>query len=354
MLQTKQISLEPDDLQKRRWPAVANFRSAPGGFDELLSQPSAVQQEYLRKLRTNPEQHGKFLQESLSLIYGYVFGYEDSPIYLIANDQLEEQIVRFKINLEREMLEHWLKPNPAPDGLDQIRGGEYLDALNRENSGIYHPFFDYVRDEMSRDSMIEFLKLEAIRNEVVDDEVALIVVGLQGLMKRTMASNLWDECGNGNLSQFHTYWLRRLLSRINALDSLPTYRDEHGPWFAKATSNSFNMLATRPGYKYRAYGSFLITESWVNPHFERIVLGLARTGLDHRDVAVYFASHIRIDPGHTKEMLQAFVQQEPRLTTSEVSEVILGAHTAVQAGTRLYDLALRYFRARDVTSSKAS
>lgn len=344
MLDLSKFESEPDELQQQRWPPVSDFRELPRDFADFLWRSSAEQDAVLRELRALPEAHGRFLQESLSLIYGYVFGYHDSPLHLRTDDERERQLMGAKMALEREMLEYWLRPTAPPEGLDQRQAGAYLMQLAMDNPGVYHPFFDHVRDEMSAAGMVEFLKLEAIRNEVVDDEVALIVIGLQGLMKKVMASNLWDECGNGRLVNFHTYWLRRLLRQLPTPPALAEYRDRQAPWFAKITSNSFNMLATRPGYKLRAYGSFFITESWVNPHFERILGGLRRLGMDHRDVAVYFSSHIRIDPHHTAEMVAAFVHQQPVLTRREVAEVLHGAHLAVAAGTRLYEQAQVYFK----------
>ncbi|VVM20018.1 hypothetical protein BSPWISOXPB_5494 [uncultured Gammaproteobacteria bacterium] len=50
---------------------------------------------------------------------------------------------------------------------------------------------------MTKNEWVEFLLLETIRNEVVDDEVAMMIPGLQHSMKQVMSSNLWDECGNG-------------------------------------------------------------------------------------------------------------------------------------------------------------
>jgi hypothetical protein len=347
MLNIKNLELEFDELQQHRWPPVGDFSAYGKDLESFLDSPPEARESFLRNLRATPESHGKFIQESLSLIYGYVFGYEDSPLYLRADDAMEAKLLQAKIAIEREMLDHWLKPAPVPAGFDQESAVEYLRGLASENTGIYHRFFEYVKYGISRASMEEFLKLEAIRNEVVDDEVAFIVIGMQGLMKKTMVSNLWDECGNGKLSGFHTYWLRRLLDRLDSFGSLPEYRDSEAPWFAKITSNSFNMMATRPGYKYRAYGSFLITESWVEAHFERILAGIGRTGLDHRDATVYFTSHVGIDPFHTEEMLQALLHQQPPLTPEEVAEVVMGAHTAVAAGTHLYEHALRYFTAKD-------
>jgi hypothetical protein len=337
----------PNTLQQQRWPPVADFARIPSDLQRFLEASGAEQQTLLADLRTNSEAHGRFIQDSLSFIYGYVFGYEDSPLYLRTDDVLEEKLLRAKLRIEREMLEHWLRPEPVPEGLDPEQACGYLQRLIRNNSGIYHPFFDYIRDQASRESMLEFLELETLRNEVVDDEVAFLVIGLQGAMKSTMAANLWDECGNGKLEHFHTYWLRRLLHRTGRFEGIRAYRETQAPWFCKVTSNSYNMMATRPGYKYRAYGSFLITESWVFAHFQRILAGLERVGLMDPDVAVYFDSHVRIDPRHTHEMLLAIVRQQPRLTREEIREILIGAHTAVAAGTALYERALRYFQMRD-------
>jgi len=343
----------PDTLQQQRWPPVADFAHIPPELQRFLGASGAEQQAFLEGLRPTPEAHGRFIQDSLSFIYGYVFGYEDSPLYLRADDALEEQLLRAKLRIEREMLEHWLRPEPVPEGLEPEEACRYLQTLIRTNSGIYHPFFDYIRDQSSRPSMLEFLELEVIRNEVVDDEVAFLVVGLQGEMKATMAANLWDECGNGRLEGFHTYWLRRLLRHTGRFEALRTYRDTQAPWFCKVTSNSYNMMATRPGYKYRAYGSFLITESWVCAHFQRILAGLKRVGLAAPDVAVYFDSHVRIDPRHTHEMLQAILRQQPRLSREQVRQILIGAHTAIAAGSALYERAHRYFLSRDAEHAAA-
>ena len=340
-----------ESLQNKYWPPVGPFKKFDEEFDKFINSSKSEQEQYLNNLRCNPAAHGKFIQTSLSMIYGYVFGYVDSPCYLRADDELEIRLNIAKIIFEREMINHWLKPKPIPKGLTQTEAVDYLKMFIESNDGIYHKFFDFIRDDISRESMIEFLKLESIRNEVVDDEVAYIVIGLQGAMKSAMASNLWDECGNGKGTGFHTYWLRRLLNHLESYDSLPDYRDNVAPWFSKVTSNSFNSMATRPGYKYRAYGSFLITESWVNAHFKRIIVGMDRTNLSLEDITIYFTAHVKLDPFHTEDMLQSMRKQEPVLTQNEIDEILLGAHTAASAGQLMYDASLIYFQEKQISNN---
>lgn len=331
-----------DSLMEYSWPLVSAYTKNQEflNFIELLPDEQKL---YLKLLRTNTKEHGQFIHTSLSNIYAYCFGYQDSILYLKTNDDLEAKIILAKFQLEREMLEHWLMPSEPPKDLNQDEACEYLTELIKTNSGIYHPFFDYIKDEICISKMIEFLQFETVRNEVVDDEVALIIVGLQGQMKNVMSSNLWDECGNGEITSFHTYWLRRLISSLKIINNFHEFRHSKLPWFTSITSNSFNMMATRPSYKYRAYGSFFITESWVKPHFDRVLKGLKRVNLLNEDISVYFEKHCFIDPYHTEQIKQAFTHQQPRLNSEEVHEVLWGAHTAVVAGSRLYDLSMEYF-----------
>jgi hypothetical protein len=95
---------------------------------------------------------------------------------------------------------------------------------------------------------------------------------------QVMSSNLWDECGNGNIDNFHTTWLRRLLKSLNKDNDIIEYRKTK-PWFTSITSNSLNSLLTTVGGVYRAYGHFLITESWVAPHFTKMLIGMETTEL---------------------------------------------------------------------------
>lgn len=334
---------EQDPLVNHYWPPVTRNHSFPAELSRFMQMSLPDKEAFLSALRGADEAHGIFIQKSLSAIYAYWFGYRDSPLYIATDDQLESDIFITKVQIEREMLDHWLSPSAPPKIDNQRDACEYLKRYVEENSGIYHDFFEYVKNEMTREQMIEFLQFEAVRNEVVDDEVALIVVGLQAQMKNSMTSNLWDECGNGSVKRFHTHWLRLLLDRLGGIPEFTQRRANCIPWFTGITSNSFNMMATRPGYKYRAYGSFLITESWVNAHFGRILDGMKRVGLDHPDLTIYFTKHFSIDPHHTDQILTAMAHQQPELTPEEITEVLWGAHTAVAAGTKLYLQSIKYF-----------
>jgi len=348
MFKSETIQSDCPPLQIHDWPPVATFKELPADLCHFLAADTNEKKTHMVTLRGDYEAHGSFLNKCLGIIYGYVYSYKDSPCYLRSDPDLETELLKSKIVLEEELIHVWLPENPIPTINTQEELVEYLKTFIVSNPGVYHEFWDYIRHSASKEAMSEFLRLVLCRNEVVDDECALLVCGLQGNMKKVMTSNLWDECGNGSLSRFHTYWLRRMLEQTNDWEALPAYRDDNKkPWSSGILSNVFNVLLTRPGYKLRAYGFFVTTESWVEPHFVRILDGLARVGLDHEDIAVYFLAHTTIDPQHSQELLDAMLYQTPRLNPTEIAEILHGAHHAMAAALCQYRSVMEYLRSID-------
>ena len=345
MIASERLRPAPDraDLQDRYWPPVAPFDGLSGELAQFLTLPGSGQSRALAALRPDPEEHGRVLHEYLSVVYAYLLGYRDAPCADATDDDLETSLLTAKITLERELLDHWLIPGPIPEFTSQLDGADYLDEFAESNPGVTHPLFDFLRDEATNDQFTRFLQCDVVRNEIVDDEVALLVTGLQGSQKAVAAANLWDECGRGRLENFHTYWLRELLQATEGWESLAQFRSEF-PWFARITSNVFAALLTRPARKLMAYGCFLTSESWVEPHFRRILDGMERCGITDNGVRIYFAAHVAIDPRHSRELSDGLRVQRPRLSPAEVQRVVRGAHLASAAGVWQFDRMLGYLR----------
>jgi Iron-containing redox enzyme len=334
---------EITELQDHYWPPVPEFDGFEPELVSFITASAPEQQAVLRDLRGDAEAHGSFLHRHLASIYAHSFGYRDGSFTSNVDDEAEKAQFAAKIALERELFDHWASPTAHPELTDQFAAADYLDELAATNPGVGHPLFEYLRNEASREQIERFLQCELIRNEVVDDEVALLVVGLQGMQKAVAAANLWDECGRGKLENFHTFWLRRLLSATDGWESLYRYREDH-PWFAKITSNTNAALLTRPARKLMAYGCFLVFESWVEPHFVPLLDGMTRVGLLDNDIRIYFVAHVKIDPRHSRELSDGLRMQRPLLTPQQVSDVLYGAHLAASAGKRQFDRMLGYLR----------
>ncbi|WCD86467.1 hypothetical protein KPP03845_102817 [Streptomyces xanthophaeus] len=341
-------------LYEHYWPPVEHFEGFDAELTDFLAATPEEQQAVLEGLRHDPEAQGRFLHTHLGSIYAHSFGYRDGAFTRHTDDAAEIAQFAAKIALERELFDHWAAVGDLPEFADQLAAADHLDELAATNPGVVHPLFDFIRDEASREQIERFLLCETIRNEVVDDEVALLVVGLQGMQKAVAAANLWDECGRGKLENFHTYWLRRLLEATeDGWNTLDEYRQGH-PWFGKLTSNINAALLTRPARKMMAYGCFLVFESWVEPHFVRILEGMTRVGLLDDEMRIYFTAHVAIDPRHSRELSDGMRLQRPELAPGEIEDIVYGAHLASETGRRQFDRMLGFLRAMPAADADAA
>ena len=333
-------------MPMHNWPPVNTFVGYDQEFSRYLALTTSQQDLFIRSLfETVPEDAEKTLNRLLGTVSAYIYGYQDSPLHLVADRDTELAILRAKLTLEGDLL-HVYTPGDAeiPDVKSQDEVVEYLEALVQDNPGREHPLFTYIEVEAQRRALLAFLLNEVIRNEVFDDEMALLTVGLPGKMKAAAAENLWDEVGHGKLQNFHTSWLQDLLDAENAGERLREYRGRPERWRFLITVNLMNTFLTRPGMKYRAYGATLVLESVVEPHFRRIIAGMERVGLRNRETQSYFRNHIAIDPRHTADLIDAVIQQAPMLSLTALREIVIGASSVVNAICRQYDLTLDYLR----------
>ena len=343
LLSTKiQLQGALSELQTYYWPPVRACDGLSKELQNYLKLNIEERLDFLFFLRKDIDLHGKFLHLALGEIYTYIFGYIDGVATQSTDDAIEASLLSAKIGLEREFIDQWIGKVHTPVFQDVVTAANHLDLLAATNQGVNHQLFHYIEHEAPREHIEMFLRGEVIRNEVVDDEVALLVFGLQGSQKAVAAANLWDECGRGRLENFHTFWLRRFIGQ-NQWESFMRLRREN-PWFAKITSNTNNMLLTRPAYKQMSYGCFMIFESWVEPHFRAILGAMDRLGVVDSDARIYFSAHIAVDPRHSKELSDGLRMQCPPLDNKHLNDVVRGAHLAIAAGTRQYDHWLRFFK----------
>jgi hypothetical protein len=335
------LQTEIPDLQHRQWPPVVPFSAFDEEFRLFLDSGLEGQKSFLERLRADPVVHRATVHRMLSPVYAYLFGYPDSPAYHRRDDGLEARLLQSKLVLEAELLDFVMERPEIPASRSQEELAAWLRNVTVGNAGVCHRLYDYLAEDAGRQALREFVYHEIVRNEVVDDEVALLATGLQGLPKTAVAINFFDEVGRGRLRHAHTYWLRQYLSANRDWDGLRKFRARR-PWFSGLSSNVFNMLLTRPGMKPAALGYFTVSESWVSPHFNKLLIGMGRVGVTKGDI--YFTAHARLDPFHAEELIVAIEAQRPRLTAEEIRQIHFGAALAVACGVETYDAMLTYLQ----------
>lgn len=329
------------------WPHVTPSRTGfDAPFKEYLDLTWNQKKEFIARLRnTAPQEAEAVLQRFLGVIASYLYGYADSPIEGRVDRELEMRLLQAKLALEQELLDE-LAPavGEVPDVGNQKKTADFLEEFVTANPGYNHPLFEYLERRAGRREILTFVLNEIVRNEIFDDEVALLTVGLQGTLKATAAENLYDEVGRGHLKHFHTAWLQRLLDAEQAWNALAAYRNKRERWGMHWTFATMNAFLTRPGLKYAAYGATTTYESWVPHHFTRLLGGMRRVGITQPDSKLYFQAHVRIDKHHGRELIRAIGAQTPELTVENCRQITVGALTAVNAACRQYDYTLQYLQ----------
>jgi hypothetical protein len=331
------------DLQHHEWPVVGEHVEPDLAVRRLLAKAAAFHEI---EVDSDDAESSQLLHDALAYVYAYWFGYRDGACFLAPDAAFEQRLCSAKVALEGALFRSWLAVEPVPRNLSREDCAAYLHSWVRYNPGVRHPLFDYIAQDATRDELEEFLFSEVTHNDVRDDELALLLVGLQGALKATVAASLWDECGNGQLERFRSYALRRLLHARERRQRLRRYRSSGQPWFARITSNTFKCLVTRPALRYAAYGSLLNDQSWARPHCLSILQGLKRVGLATEDTGAYFTARIEGDPRRADELLEAIRMQVPELSSLVLDQIVYGAHLSVAAGLAQYQRMLEYLSGR--------
>jgi len=235
----------------------------------------------------------------------------------------------------------------TPDGLNRIRGGkidaftsadglpdDFIRSLLADNSCLHHPLLEQIGPGMSHDQYGAILRLLSTHNEVMELERALLLLCTTGGMERAVRCADDEPRGGSPLSPRTGLEAWRLLKMPRT--SLLRRWDE--PWFCKVVRDGFLMSASRPGWKYRAYGSLLVKESWSCPHLKYLLRGMGRSGLLSRRRTARILARVRTAEGASVAMFDAMVSQQPELTQDDVEEVLHGARLAVSLARRLLDL----------------
>lgn len=164
------------------WPPVKASRGLSSEIKKLMSDDKMNILDELHRISSSKNKSfEEVLMTLLSEIYSLFFHYKDSPIH--AEGEIDiSNVYKVKVVLEKKMKDKLFQNdnklnNDIYESVDVCH--DFLFELSNCNSGLEHSFFDYVEKEMPRDQWIEFLLMETIRNEVVDDEVAMMIPGLQ-------------------------------------------------------------------------------------------------------------------------------------------------------------------------------
>lgn len=156
----------------------------------------------------------------------------------------------------------------------------------------------YYRDFIHNHATVEDLRSYVIQESVVDgrfdDLLAMMQVGTNGAAKMEIATNFWDEMGNGDKHQVHTH----LFNNIYKVFDVQADELERSLTSNALLSGNLAVLLCRYRQLYAEAVGFMGMTEWLVPdRFVHVLHAWKRLGLPESGVA-YHRLHVTIDSQH--------------------------------------------------------
>lgn len=281
------------------------------------------------------------IHKSLAIIYDHDFSSaninmvncETQPIFRDLAALLEDKMLKYELDkIDENVVSSYPK-----SGDDYVIWLKKL--ISNHNSSIHSLYNNYISKHANKEDLKFFLAQETNLDPRFDDILALIQVGVTGGEKMEIASNYYDEMGNGDPDQVHTFLFSKAL---NALAIDKEYIKDNMILEAQISGNLSACLALSRRHYYKAIGYFGVTEYLAPRRFKHLVSAWHRNKLP-KDGIVYHDLHIRIDTIHASGWLNNVVL--PLIDKDEAigREIALGALIRLNSSSIYLDALLDHF-----------
>lgn len=197
--------------------------------------------------------------------------------------------------------------------------------------------YQWLAEDAGWDAVLRFLALEGGPDDIFDDLVATCQVGLPvGPAKMELASNYWDEMGNGEVDKVHNVLYRRF---VDAVD-LPTVARHDQPTEALERSAMLGLVATNRALQPEMVGALGLIELTAGPRCRYVDQGLGRLGANE-DARAFYQMHAVVDPLHGKGWLDNAVRPLADRRPSWGPRILRGAAWKSEVDMTFFDWAER-------------
>jgi len=227
-------------------------------------------------------------------------------IYALHTAPLDEigEAARFQhhpvvAGLKQRCEQDWLDELSAielPDGIDASDPIGAMRALAARDR--LPAVYKWLARSASWDEIVTFLALEGGPDAGFDDLVAACQIGLFGSAKMELATNYWDEMGDGDPEAVHTTLHERLVDAI-AMPRIPLAEQ---PVSSLARAAFGGLLATNRWLQPEMLGALGLIELQAGPRCRLVLQALERCGAPEAALPFYEV-HAEVDPRHGKDWL---------------------------------------------------
>lgn len=272
------------------------------------------------------------LHQCLHIIHAYEF----SEVSLDQTEADPQPILKDITHiLEKAMLsyEYSLIPteiiNECPsNGVDYIKWLKNLIAKHPSNA---HSFYrEFLRDHATSDEMRFYLAQETNLDPRFDDILALLQIGTHGQTKMEIASNYWDEMGNGVDENVHTSLFAKALDVLNVDHQ---YINSNMLDEAIISGNLSSCLSLNRRHYHKAIGYFGVTEYSTPSRFKHFVKGWERNNLPKVGIS-YHKLHVTIDTVHGNSWFNKVIAPAVDQNPLAGKEMAIGALVRLNSSER--------------------
>jgi hypothetical protein len=189
-----------------------------------------------------------------------------------------------------------LEQLPLPDDLADAHPVEAMRALAARDR--LPAVYKWLARTATWPEVVRFLALEGGPDAGFDDLVAACQVGLSGPAKMELATNYWDEMGDGSPDAGHTTLHDRLVAAID----MPSIPSAEQPVSALARSAFGGLLATNRWLQPEMLGALGLIELQAGPRCRLVLQAFDRCGAPAAAYPFYEV-HAEVDPRHGKDWL---------------------------------------------------
>jgi hypothetical protein len=216
-----------------------------------------------------------------------------------ARFQHDPAVAALKQRCESEWLAE-LQALPLPDGVaaDPVAAMRALAAKDRLPT-----VYKWLARTASWEEVVTFLALEGGPDAGFDDLVAVCQVGLAGSAKMELATNYWDEMGDGDPDAVHTTLHDDLVRAIE----MPRIPLDDQPVSALARTALGGLLATNRWLQPEMLGALGLIELQAGPRCRLVLQAFER----HSAPAAaypFYEVHAEVDPRHGKDWLEKAIE----------------------------------------------
>jgi hypothetical protein len=188
------------------------------------------------------------------------------------------------------------------------------------------------------DQVVEFLALEGGPDAGFDDLVAACQTGLFGAPKMELATNYWDEMGNGDPAAVHTTLHEQLVAAID----MPRIPFDRQPLSALARSAFGGLLATNRWMQPEMLGALGLIELQAGPRCRLVLQALERCGAP-ADALPFYEVHAEVDPRHGKDWLDKAITPTVEDHPDWGARIVRGAHWRAAVNAAFLDDVAEHF-----------